>query len=111
MSTAELKKLEKKIQALKAGLARVGNLRPGKLSVQYRDPKERKTPFNQISYTHKGKSRSEYVRPDNLPSVEKELAAYKKFKKTVELIIDLSLEASRLRTQSRVIDTPTPSHK
>jgi hypothetical protein len=97
MSNPELKALEKEIHALKKGLARTGNMRPGTLSVQYRDPEERKTPFHQISYTHKGKGRSEYVRPENLRSVEVELAAYRKFREDVEAIIALSLQASRLR--------------
>ena len=48
MST-ELEKIERKIIRLKAALCATGNMRPGKLSVQYRNPAERKTPFNQIS--------------------------------------------------------------
>jgi hypothetical protein len=97
MSTTELQKKETKIRALVAKLTRLGAMRPGTLSVQYRDPVERKTPFHQISYTHKGRSRSEYVRPESLPAVTKEVAAYKKFRRLLEEIIDLSLEASRLR--------------
>jgi hypothetical protein len=96
MST-ELEKIEKKIIRLKAVLAATGNMRPGKLSVQYRNPSERKTPFNQISYTLDGKSRSEYVRPENMSKVKKEILAYKKFKESVEEVITLSLEASKLR--------------
>ncbi len=96
MST-ELEKIEKKIIRLKAALSATDNMRPGKLSVQYRNPAERKTPFNQISYTLCGKSRSEYVRPENLSAVKKEILAYKKFRETSEKIIALSLEASKLR--------------
>jgi len=72
-------------------------MRPGTLSVQYRNPKEKKTPFNQISYTHQGSSRSEYVRPENLRAVQRELAAYKSFKATVVALVALSLKAARLR--------------
>lgn len=108
MSNPELQKLEKQIKALKTGLSKAGDLRPGTLSVQYRDPEERKTPFHQISYTHKGRSRSEYVRPEKLTSVQKEIAAYKKFREDVETIIDLSLQASRLRHPR--VDRPVP-HK
>lgn len=97
MSTTQLGKKETTIRTLVASLAQIGAMRPGTLSVQYRNPSERKTPFHQISYTRKGKSRSEYVRPDNLPAVRRELAAYKTFRRVVEQIIDLSLEASRLR--------------
>lgn len=72
-------------------------MRPGTLSVQYRNPAEKKTPFNQLSYTHKGKSRSEYVHPENLAAVTKEVETYRKFRLLIEEITDLSLETSRLR--------------
>ena len=97
MSTAALVKKEQKIGTLVARLATLGAMRPGTLTVQYRNPGEGKTPFHQISYTRKGRSRSEYVRPESLPAVRREITAYKKFRRLVEEIIDLSLEASRLR--------------
>ena len=97
MTSRTLKNLEKEIRALKQSLVRIGAMRPGALSVQYRNPKEQKTPFNQISYTHKGRSRSEYVRPENLMAVKRELAAYKRFKSTVAALVALSLQAARLR--------------
>ena len=96
MST-ELEKKEKKIRALLAGMAKLGAMRPGTLTVQYRNPAEKKTPFSQLSYTHKGRSRSEYVRPENLAAVTDEVETYKKFKTLVEEVTELSLEASRLR--------------
>ena len=97
MSTTALRRIERKIAGLKARLAAAPGLRPGTLGVQYRDPKARKTPFHQISYTHKGRSRSEYVRPECLDAVRDELAAYKRFKADFEAVVALSLEASRIR--------------
>ena len=96
MST-ELDEKEKKVRALLAGIAKLGAMRPGTLTVQYCNPAEKKTPFNQLSYTHRGKSRSEYVRPESLATIRKEVDAYKKFRLLVEDITDLSLVASRLR--------------
>lgn len=96
MST-ELDKKEKRIRALLAGMADLGAMRPGTLTVQYRNPAEKKTPFNQLSYTHRGRSRSEYVRPENLAAVRREVETFKKFRILVEQITELSLEASRLR--------------
>ena len=96
MST-ELEIKEKRIRALLAGMAKLGAMRPGTLTVQYRNPAEKKTPFNQLSYTHKGRSRSEYVRPENLAAVRREVETYKKFRTLIERITELSLEASRLR--------------
>ena len=92
-----MRKIEKKIQELKCRLVELGDMRPGTLSVQYRDPREKKKPFHQISYTHKGKGRSEYVRAENLETVRDEIATYKMFKSITEEIIDLSMNASRIR--------------
>ena len=96
MST-ELDRKEKKVRALLAGMAKLGAMRPGTLTVQYRNPAEKKTPFNQLSYTHKGRSRSEYVRPENLSAVRREVETFRKFRLLVEEVTELSLEASRLR--------------
>jgi hypothetical protein len=96
MST-ELEKKEKKIRSLFAAMAKLGAMRPGTLTVQYRNPTEKMTPFNQLSYTHGGRSRSEYVRPESLATVRRETETYRKFKALVEEVVELSLEASRLR--------------
>lgn len=96
MST-ELEKKEKRVRTLLARMTALGAMRPGTLSVQYRNPTKKKTPFNQLSFTHKGKSRSEYVRHENLAAVRKEVATYKKFRLLIEKITHLSLETSRLR--------------
>jgi hypothetical protein len=96
MST-ELEKKERKIRALLAGMAKLGAMRPGTLTVQYRNPAEKKTPFHQLSYTHGGRGRSEYVRPESLAAVRGEVETYRKFRRLVDEITGLSLEASRLR--------------
>ncbi len=96
MST-ELEIKEKEVRALLARITRLGAMRPGTLTVQYRNPAEKKTPFNQLSYTHKGRSRSEYVRPENLAAVRKEVETYKRFRTLVEAVTELALETSRLR--------------
>ena len=100
MST-ELEKKEKSVRALLGTMTALGAMRPGTLSVQYRNPGEKKTPFNQLSYTHKGKSRSQYVRPESLAAVRKEVETYKKFRLLIAEVTDLSLEASRLRHKRR----------
>ena len=100
MTSRTLATLEKDIRSLKQRLARADDMRPGTLSVQYRNPEQKKTPFNQISYTHQGKSRSEYVRPENLKAIRREIDAYQRFKSTVQELVALSIQASRLRYRS-----------
>ena len=101
MANETSKTIEKRIRMLKRRLSDVGNMRPGTLSVQYRNPAEKKIPFNQISYTHKGKSRSEYVRAENLATVRHEIDAYKRFKSLLDQLLELSIQASRIRCGTR----------
>ena len=106
MAIEKLEQLEKRIQALQHRLAGVGPMRPGSLSVQYRRPAQQQTPFHQVSYTYKGQSRSEYVRPEHIATVRREIAAYKRFKATLDQLITLSIQASRIRR-----GTPTALRK
>ena len=101
MANETLRTIEKNIRLLKRRLANVGDMRPGTLGVQYRNPAQRKTPFTQISYTRKGRSRSEYVRPENIETIRREIDAYKGFKSMLDQLIDLSIQASRLRCGTR----------
>jgi len=98
MSTP-LRRTEEKIEAIKQELLALGPMRPGSITRQYRLPKERKRPFYQISYTHRMQSRSEYVRPQNLTTLRKETANFKRFRKLVDRCVGLALAASQLRTR------------
>ena len=97
MATQSLKSVENRIKKLTGRLTRLGHMRPGTLTVQYRNPAKKKNPFHQISYTHKGKSHSEYVRAENLKLVRQEIAVYTRFIAIQKQIIELSIEASRIR--------------
>ena len=96
MSTAQ-RRLETKIDKIRNTLMRLGPMRPGSISKQFRDPKEKKRPFYQISYTHRMKSHSEYVRPENLKALQRETAAFKRFRALIDTWVELALELSRLR--------------
>ena len=105
MSTTLLS-MEKQIARIQRALAELGPMRPGTLGRQYRDPKGKRGGFWQVSYTHRMRSRSEYVRPEHLPAVRAELANFRKFRRLTERWIDLSLEVSRLKRK-----TPQPKEK
>jgi hypothetical protein len=92
-----LSRQEVRIERIKRDLMALGPMRPGSLSRQYRDAETKKRPFYQISYTHKGLGRSEYVRPENLAQMRRETANFKRFRKLVEEWVDLSLEVSQRR--------------
>lgn len=96
MSNA-IQKLGSQIQQVKKNLRELGPMRPGSISRQYRKPREKQQPFHQISYTHRMKSRSEYVRPENLAVLRRETANFKRFRKLVDRWVDLALKLSQLK--------------
>lgn len=96
MKNKRLCQIKAEISKIKLEIQKIGGMRPGLLTVQYRNPEKRTGPFHQISYTHKMKSRTEYVRPVFVEKVKLEITAYKRFKKLVELWTDLALEQSKL---------------
>lgn len=101
MSTQRLAKIEKEIEAIKARIAEIGVVRPGSLTQQYKDPKNRKGAYYQISYTHRMQSKTEYVRSGSLAQVRRQIRDYKRLKKLFERWVALGLEYSRLSTKKR----------
>ncbi len=89
--------MEKEISQIQTKLAKLGAMRPGTLNQQYRDRANKKGGYWQISYTHKMRSRSEYVKKGHVKAAEKELANFKQFKELTERWIDLSIEVSKLK--------------
>jgi hypothetical protein len=93
----KLKRVENQIERIKQELVALGFMRPGSITRQYRFPKERRRPFYQISYTYRMRSRSEYVRPENVAALRKETANFRRFKKLIDRWVGLALAASQLR--------------
>ena len=86
--------IEKEIEKVKADLAGLGRLRPGSLSKQTRARGDR---YFQITFSQKGKSRCDYVRPDYEPVIREEVQTYRRLRELVRQWIDLELELSRIR--------------
>ena len=107
----QAKTLEAQIEKVKTELLKIGEMRPGSLSQQYSacqkpgckcvDPvkPQKHGPFYQLSYSHRGKSTTQFVRPPFVPQVRKQLAAYKKFKALTEKWVALALELSKLKME------------
>ena len=98
MST-QLRRVEEQIENLKRAVLALGPMRPGSLTRQYREPKARRRSFYQISYTYRMRSRSDYVKKENLRALRKETANFKRFKKLINRWIELALKASRMRVR------------
>jgi len=92
-----LVQIEERISGIKKRLVEIGEMRPGALTYQYHKPKEKKGGYYQISYTHKMRSKTEYVRPEFVKELRSQIAAFRRFKRLVQLWSDLALEHSRLK--------------
>ncbi|HXW68916.1 MAG TPA: DUF6788 family protein [Dissulfurispiraceae bacterium] len=97
MTEKTLKKIERQIEKIKKELMEIGEMRPGSLTQQYRKSKDKQWPFYQISYTHKMKSRTEYVRAQHIEDLKTQIKTYKRFKELIEKWVDLSIEHSKLK--------------
>ena len=95
MRKENLTEIERKIATLKQKLLTIGEMRPGSLTIQYKDPKTKSGGSYQISYTHHMKSRTEYVRPQFAPALKKQINTYKIFREIVEKWIDLAIAHSK----------------
>lgn len=92
-----LSQIDRRIQTLQEQLARLDPMRPGTLSRQYRQPRQKQGAYYQISYTYQMKSHTEYVPKNQVEAVRTEIAAYQRYKKLMGQWVDWALQRSRLR--------------
>lgn len=97
MTDKKLARIEQQIEELKRELAEIGEMRPGSLTKQCRTAENKKWEFYQISYTHKMKSKTNYVRAQHVAELREQIKTYKKFKNLIEKWIDLSIERSKIK--------------
>lgn len=93
----KIKNIERKIEVKRASIATLGAMRPGSLTKQYRNSKEKTGEFHQLSYTHLSRSRSELVRPEHVKNIRAELKEYQKHKKLCGELIELCIELSKAK--------------
>jgi len=97
-----IEKLIEKLDAVKAGLSEVGDIRPGSVTKQKRKKHGKVyAEYWYLSYTHRGKGATEYIPKVHITRINQELRAYKKFKRLVDDYIDLSIRLSQERTKLR----------
>lgn len=86
--------IERRIKAIKDELMSLGGMRPGSLTVQTRSWGGE---YHQLSFSHKGKGRTQYVKEENVETVKKQIANYKRFRELTKEWVDLALQAAILR--------------
>jgi len=96
MSEKRIQQIERRIERIKEELKKIGPMRPGSLTRQYRDPENGTGAFWQISYTRQMKSRTEYVRKERVAEIRQEIAAHKRLKRLIDQWVDLGIEHSQL---------------
>ena len=111
MNTKKIESLQGRIEKIKQALVKLSDMRPGSLSKQYnvcgnpncrcKDPKRPKKhgPYYQISYTHRGKSTTTFVKRHEVSETREQLRNYQRFKKLTQEWVEVSLEIARLRRE------------
>jgi hypothetical protein len=105
--------LEAKIQKIKVEIMTLGlELQPGLLTPQYNvcgspgcrckaDPPQKHGPYYQLSFTRKGRSRTQFVRRHDLSLVEEQVRNYQRLKKLTDRWVALGMALSRLRLREQ----------
>jgi hypothetical protein len=105
----QVKKMQKRIDQIKAELALIGDMRPGSLNQQLTvcgrsncrcmDPKKPKKhgPYYQLSYVHQGKSTSQFIQKELVGAVREQLKNYKTFKALTAEWVDLTLAIAKAK--------------
>lgn len=102
-----LEQIERRIERIKAELARMGEMRPGALTRQYnvcgvkgcrcKDPVHPKKhgPYLQLSYIHRGKSTTRFIRRHQAKRVRAQVLAYRRFRKLTQDWVHLAIEQAQ----------------
>ncbi len=96
MTNRRLAQIERRIEKIKVELAGMGEMRPGSLTRQYKDPETGSGPYYQLSYTLDMKSRTEYIRKDCVSEVRRQIKQYKRHKQLNAEWVSLGIEYSKL---------------
>src|SRR5471032_597481 len=104
-----LTKWQAQLARTQAELAQLGPMRPGSLSQQFKDPAAKTGAYWQLSYTHNMRSRTRYVRPEEVAHLKPLLANFKRFRELVDRCVDLSVQIADRQTELRRADPASSS--
>ena len=104
-------RLENEIAKIKRQIVQLDDLRPGTLSEQYNvcgtpgcrckaSPPQKHGPYYQLSLTRRGKSKTRFVRREELATIKKQVKNYTTLRALVDRWIDLAAELSELNLAS-----------
>ena len=99
MEDKPLAKWQAQLARTQAELAQLGPMRPGSLTQQFKNPAAKTGAYWQLSYTHNLRSRTRYVRPDEVARLKPLLANFKRFRALVDRCVDLSVQIADRQTK------------
>jgi len=103
----EIRAMQKRVEQIKSALRKVGEMRPGSLNQQLticgrpgchcQDPEkpQKHGPYYQLSYVHQGKSTTQFIQKQLVPTVTRQLKNFKLFKALTTEWVDLALAISK----------------
>jgi hypothetical protein len=94
---SEMERIIDSIRQIKDDIFRIDDMRPGSLSQQMRKAKEKYGSYWQLSYTYRGKGKTEYVRNAFVKQVRVETQNFKRYRKLSDQLVQLSIDLSRLK--------------
>lgn len=98
---SEIAVIAARIDAAKRAIAALGDMRPGRLSVQRRAGGKDRRGYARPSYAFRRRGRADYVQPEDAERIKSEMANYRKFKELCERLVALSIEESKRKTGRR----------
>jgi hypothetical protein len=108
-----LQSLEAKIAQIKQEITGLGaDLQPGRLTQQYNvcgkagcrckaNPPQRHGPYYQLSFTRKGKSRTQFVKREDLLLLQQQVRNYQRLKTLMDRWVALGMALSQLRLRQQ----------
>ena len=108
----QLKTMERRVEKIKNQLSKIGEMRPGSINEQFtvcgkagcvcQDPKKAKKhgPYHQLSYVHQGKSTTQFIQKELVPTVKHQLKNFKMFKLLTAEVVDIALAIAKEKLAS-----------
>ena len=114
MKQLKQERIKQEIESIKEKLKMLTIVRPGSLSKQYnvcgkpscacknKEAPKKHGPYYVLSFRHRGKNRTEFIRKQFIGNVKGWTGDYKKLLKLIDQWIDLSIELSKLEMKEAV---------
>ena len=99
MTKSKIKRLEATILRVKEVLCETRDMRPGSLSKQMRKSKDKYGAYWHLSYTHRGKGHTQYIRDELVAQIKAETANFKRFRTLVDRLVTLSIALSQAKIE------------